>query len=78
MLPDPPMSRYFQMPLYEFLKKYALKLEQNAELKRFCDNIAVTYLCTPFSLAAAKELEQIGAVCSACIDELRERVSTCL
>ncbi len=61
MLPDTPMSSNFQEPLYEFLQKHALTLNQHAELKRHCEAIGITYLCTPFSLAAARELETLGA-----------------
>src|SRR5262244_484733 len=31
-----PMSANFNMPLYEFLQKYALKLKDHYELKRYC------------------------------------------
>ena len=60
MLPDVPMSSNFDMPLYEFLKLHALKLDQHVELKNYCDNIGITYLCTPFSYQAAHELEEAG------------------
>lgn len=60
MLPDIPMSDNFEIPLYEFLKKYALKLEQHIELKRYCESIGIQYLCTPFSYKAAEELNGIG------------------
>ena len=60
MLPDAPMSDNFDMPLYEFLKRYALKLEDHIELKKYCDGIGITYLCTPFSYKAACELENAG------------------
>jgi N-acetylneuraminate synthase len=60
MLPDVPMSDNFDIPLYEFLKKYALTIEQHAELKKYCDEIGIQYLCTPFSWKAAKELHEIG------------------
>ncbi len=58
MLPDVPMSSNFDIPLYEFLKLYALKLEQHVELKKYCDRIGITYLCTPFSYKAAWELNE--------------------
>lgn len=58
MLPDAPMSSNFDIPLYEFLKLYALKLEQHVELKNYCDKIGITYLCTPFSYKAAWELNE--------------------
>ena len=56
MLPDVPMSNNFNMPLYEFLKKYALKIEQHLELKQFCESIGIQFICTPFSYKAAEEL----------------------
>lgn len=55
-----PMSANFDMPLYDFLKLYALTLEQHAELKRFCEELGIIYLCTPFSRKAAEELEELG------------------
>ena len=60
MLPDVPMSSNFDMPLYEFLKKYALTLEQHAEIKTYCESIGLQYLCTPFSWKAAQELKELG------------------
>lgn len=56
MLPDVPMSDNFDVPLYEFLKLHALTLQQHRELKKYCDSIGITYLCTPFSYKAACEL----------------------
>lgn len=60
MLPDVPMSSNFDIPLYEFLKQHALTLEQHVELKKYCDKIGITYLCTPFSYKAAEELNREG------------------
>lgn len=62
MLPNVPMSDNFDIPLYKFLKLHALKLEDHVELKRYCDEIGITYLCTPFSYKAACELEEAGIV----------------
>ena len=62
MLPDVPMSSNFDIPLYEFLKLHALSLEQHIELKKYCDEIGITYLCTPFSYKAAWELNDAGIV----------------
>jgi len=56
MLADIPMSDNFDEPLFEFLKKYALSIDQHKKLKEYCDEIGITYLCTPFSWAAAQEL----------------------
>lgn len=55
-----PMSANFNMPLYEFLQKYALKLEQHYELYKYCKEIGIIYLCTPFSRKAAEELKEMG------------------
>lgn len=60
MLPSTPMSDNFSEPLYDFLKRCSLKLEQHAELKALCEKIGIHYLCTPFSYAAAKDLLKIG------------------
>lgn len=59
MLPDTPMSSNFNIPLYDFLKKYAFTLDQHKEIKQYCESIGIIYLCTPFSLAAAKELSTL-------------------
>lgn len=56
MLSDIPMSDNFDEPLFDFLKKYALDIKQHTALKTYCDEIGITYLCTPFSWAAAQEL----------------------
>jgi len=60
MLRDMEMSDNFDEHLYDFLVKYALTLEQHAELKEYCDRIGITYMCTPFSAKAAEELDTIG------------------
>lgn len=54
-----PMSANFNMPLYDFLKLYALTLEQHVELKEFCDKVGIIYLCTPFSRKAAVEIKDL-------------------
>jgi len=59
MLRDCPSSNNFDEPLYEFLQKYALSLEQHYLLKSYCDRIGIIYLCTPFSLKAAIEIDPI-------------------
>lgn len=60
MLKDVPMSSNFDIPLYEFLKLHALTLDQHVELMAYCKEIGIQYLCTPFSLKAAQELNEIG------------------
>lgn len=60
MLPDVPMSSNFDMPLFEFLQRYALTLDEHAELMAYCADIGIQYLCTPFSWKAAQELAGLG------------------
>lgn len=60
MLKDVPMSSNFDIPLYDFLKLHALTLDQHVELMNYCKKIGIQYLCTPFSLKAAYELNEIG------------------
>jgi sialic acid synthase SpsE len=54
-----PMSDNFNMPLYEFLQLYALTLDQHRELKAYCDEIGIIYMCTPFSKKAALEINDL-------------------
>jgi len=56
MLRDTPMSKNMSEPLFDFLKKHALSLSQHGELKHYCDDIGIQYMCTPFSYKAAEEL----------------------
>lgn len=60
MLPDVPMSSNFNMPLFEFLKKHSLTMDQHRELKRFCDEVGILYMCTPFCWKAAQEISTLG------------------
>jgi N,N'-diacetyllegionaminate synthase len=60
MLPDVPTSDNFDVPLYEFLKLHALRLEDHAALMAWCREIGIQYLCTPFSYRAAEEMVGIG------------------
>ena len=55
-----PMSANFDIPLYEFLDRYALKLEQHFELFHYCKELGILYLCTPFSRKAAEEINEMG------------------
>jgi N-acetylneuraminate synthase len=58
MLPDIPISQNMKEPLYEFLKRNALSLDQHKVIFKYCEAKGIQYLCTPFSLQAAIELEQ--------------------
>ena len=62
MLPDTPMSKNMAEPLFDFLKKHALSLDQHRELKRYCDEVGIEYMCTPFSYKAAEELVEARLV----------------
>ena len=44
MLKNVPKSKNFKISLYNFLKKYALKLEDHYELKKFCELNSIKYL----------------------------------
>lgn len=59
MLEDSPMSDNFSEPLYDFLNRNSLTLEQHKNLKCYCDSKNITYLCTPFSYKAAEEIKDI-------------------
>ena len=60
MLRKVPKSKNFRTPLYHFLKKNSLKIYQHEILKKYCHKIGIKYLCTPFCLKAAHELNEIG------------------
>jgi len=60
MLKEIPMSDNFDIPLYDFLVKNALSLDQHATLLDYCNKIGIKYMCTPFSYKAAVELKDIG------------------
>ncbi len=60
MLKIVPKSKNFKEPLYEFLKKNALKIDDHIRLFSYCKKKKIQYLCTPFSFKAAEELKKIG------------------
>jgi N,N'-diacetyllegionaminate synthase len=60
MLPEVPMSSNFDIPLYEFLKRYALTLDQHRQLMEYCRELNIIYMCTPFSRKAAEEMHSLG------------------
>lgn len=45
---------------YEMLKKLELGFEQQAELKRHCDDSGIIYLCTPYENKSADMLEKMS------------------
>ena len=42
------------------LKQMEFTIEQHFELKEYCKDINIDYLCTPFDIVSAKELESIN------------------
>lgn len=46
--------------IWEVMERCALTLDDHRELKRYAEELGLLYLCTPFSRAAADELEEIG------------------
>ncbi len=58
MLRDVPVSANMHEPLYDFLTRNALTIDQHVLVKAHCDQVGIRYLCTPFSLRAAQELEE--------------------
>lgn len=59
MLRESPMSDNFSEPLYDFLIRNSLSLEQHYELADYCHQNKISYLCTPFSAKAAYEIAEI-------------------
>jgi N-acetylneuraminate synthase len=61
MLPDsgPLADNLPEEGLYQWLKTHAFTLEQHREIKKFCVQEGITYLCTPFSWKAAQEINDL-------------------
>lgn len=60
MLNTGKMSDNFDEHLYDFLNRCSLSIEEHSELKAYCEEIGIVYMCTPFSYKAAVELDRIG------------------
>ena len=60
MLKTVPRSKNFKVSLWDVIKKTNFTLNEHKKLKIYCDKIGIEYLCTPFSMKAADELEKIG------------------
>ncbi len=54
-----PKSSNFKKPLSKVIEDTNFSLDQHKKLKKICDKIGIDYLCTPFSIKAAKELNSI-------------------
>ncbi len=59
MLRDAPMSANFDEPLYDTLDKTNLSFDQHRKLQALCDQLGITYLCTPFSMASADLVDSL-------------------
>jgi len=61
MLPDsgPLADNLPEEGLYQWLKTHAFTLDQHREIKKFCVQEGITYLCTPFSWKAAQEINDL-------------------
>lgn len=62
MLKVAPQSDNFEEPLYDTLRKTNLSVKEHADLKKLCEKLGITYLCTPFSRKGADILEELGVV----------------
>lgn len=55
-----PKSSNFKKTLSEVIEETNFNLEQHKRLKNLSEKIGLIYLCTPFSIKAAKELDKLG------------------
>lgn len=62
MLRDVPMSRNFEVSLWDTIEATNFSAAQHQELMALCNSIGIQYLCTPFSRASADLLESLGVV----------------
>ena len=49
-----PKSSNFTKPLSKVIEETNFSLQQQSKLKKYCEKIGIEYLCTPFSIQAAK------------------------
>jgi len=59
MLKELPSSDNLKESLYDLVSRICLSLENHKELKKYCDEKGIMYLCTPFSLKAAREINDL-------------------
>ena len=59
LIEDIPKSSNFTKPLSQVIEETNFTLKQHIILKKYCEKIGIQYLCTPFSIQAAKELNYI-------------------
>ena len=56
------MSNNFDEDLYDFLGRCSLNIKDHILLKKYCDEIGIEYLCTPFCKEAAEELIKFNLI----------------
>ena len=59
MLKESKMTDNFDEHLFDFLVQNALTIQEHNKLKKFCDDIGIMYLCTPFSYLAAQQISEL-------------------
>ena len=55
-----PKSSNFTKPLSQVIEDTNFDLKQHVMLKKYCEKVGIEYLCTPFSIKAAEELNSIN------------------
>lgn len=60
MLKETPISDNFTESLWDTLERTNIDIKKQKELKTFCEEIDIQYLCTPFSKDGVDQLESIG------------------
>lgn len=60
MIPNNVIPGNAKESIWDIMKRCALTKEEDAELKRYVEERGMIYLCTPFSRAAADQLEAMG------------------
>ncbi len=58
----PNSIRFWGGSMDEVLARYNLSVEAHRELIRYCEQVGIQYLCTPFCSAAADVLDDLGTV----------------
>lgn len=60
MIPNDVVPGNTNETIWEIMKRCALTQDEDRELKKYVEDRGMIYLCTPFSRAAADQLEEIG------------------
>ena len=60
MIPNDVVPANAKESIWNIMQRCALSEEEEMQLKRYVESKGMTYLCTPFSRAAANRLERLG------------------